>query len=550
MNRFNNIIIVVSFYLNSFYSIILCSKVFSFMFVFWITFASCLKAQSDSIQFKTFYFENGQKSSEGYVIHNVPVGVWKNYYESGVLKSQGKRLNNKPDSTWLFYNEFGILTNQVFFIQGVKDSLEIKFSNDGFMMSQEYYKQGKKEGFSYYYTDRFLSKKAFYKEDKMSGYAYEYNKKGDITSILNYNNGFIKTRDPINRLNSEGKKEGKWVEFYDCPNPCNQFFKIKREGRYINGLKNGYFKEYELNGDVISTLLYRDDVLVEDVNTEQIEVKTEYFKSAKVKSLKGYKRGVLEGNSVEFDSLGHMVSAEVYKNGILASKGGIFDSLGLRDGAWKDFYPDGSLKSEGTYKHGLKYGNWLFYHENGQKSQTGAYGDQELPKGQWIWYYENGQLKRQENFLNGLEEGQLVEYNDTNLLINQGAFVEGLKDGPWLHISGDYREEGEYALGERTGEWTEYYISTGNISFKGSYSDGIPIDKHTWYYPNGVHMLEGKYEAGVRTGDWKRFNEQALEILTITYEDGNEIRINGVKVKPKSVDDFNIDEFKIMDKVH
>jgi antitoxin component YwqK of YwqJK toxin-antitoxin module len=519
------------------------------IFLFWTVSCHEMYSQNDSILFKRFYHSNGAVSSEGFIKNDLPVGVWKNYYENTMLKSLGKRLNNKPDSIWMFYNEFGVLLNEVFFKNGIKNGLDIKYSSDGFILSKEFFVDGKKEGFSYYYQNQLITRKVFYQNDVISGYAYEYSKKGEINAVLSYTNGFIKIRDQINRLNSEGKKEGKWIDFYECLEPCSTFFKVHKEGRYLEGLKNGYFKEFDRKGELISTLLYRNDSLVKDVDLEQIDVRVEYYSNALVKSRKGYKRDVLEGNSMEFNQDGTMSKGEVYKNGVLVAQGGIFDSLGLRHGPWKLFYSNGTIQAEGTYKNGLKYGDWSYYHSNNQLSQKGSYGEKELPKGTWIWYYENGSIIRKERFKNGLEEGELLEYNDTNLLVTQGTFMEGQKDGDWMHISGDYKMTGSFISDEMDGEWIHTYLSNNNLAFKGRFSDGIPVDKHTWYHPNGKRMLEGVYEAGERMGDWRRFDENGIETLIITYDAGNEVKINGVKVKPQSTEDFSIDDYKIMDSI-
>ena len=40
-------------------------------------------------EFKVFFYNNGQKSSEGFLEQGKPNGYWKNYYETGILKSEG-----------------------------------------------------------------------------------------------------------------------------------------------------------------------------------------------------------------------------------------------------------------------------------------------------------------------------------------------------------------------------------------------------------------------------------------------------------------------------
>ena len=64
---------------------------------------------------------------------------------------------------------------------------------------------------------------------------------------------------------------------------------------------------------------------------------------------------------------------------------GLLDSLGRRNGDWKLYYADGTLKSEGKFVNGLKEGGWKFYYINGKSLQTGSYMN-DLPTGEWKWY--------------------------------------------------------------------------------------------------------------------------------------------------------------------
>jgi hypothetical protein len=43
---------------------------------------------------------------------------------------------------------------------------------------------------------------------------------------------------------------------------------------------------------------------------------------------------------------------------------------------------------------------------------------------------------------------------------------------------------------------------------------------------------EGKYGAGLAQGDFIHYNENGFPVMTITYRDGVEVRIDGVRVPP------------------
>ena len=43
--------------------------------------------------YNTFYFQNGNVSSEGILKDGKPIGYWKTYYDNGQIKSEGNRKN-------------------------------------------------------------------------------------------------------------------------------------------------------------------------------------------------------------------------------------------------------------------------------------------------------------------------------------------------------------------------------------------------------------------------------------------------------------------------
>ena len=64
-----------------------------------------------------------------------------------------------------------------------------------------------------------------------------------------------------------------------------------------------------------------------------------------------------------------------------------------------EYYPNGKIKEEGTYKDGEKDEKWTYWHENGQKKSEGTYKDGETD-GLWTKWHENGQKKVEATFNN------------------------------------------------------------------------------------------------------------------------------------------------------
>ncbi|UTW68029.1 hypothetical protein KFE94_07920 [bacterium SCSIO 12643] len=479
--------------------------------------------------YNVFYYPNGQKSSEGYFKDGKPEGFWKNYYESGILKSEGNRKFHELDSIWLFYYENGLLREKVNYENSKKSGKSFIYSEEGFLITQSTYINDTLQGKSFdYFQD--LARPEFekpYKDGVLEGRGYQYGRDGRIVAIMTYEKGVIKSSQAINKYNSKNEKVGLWIEYYDdLPDD-----KIKKlEGRYKNGLKNGYFREYDKKGVQLSTIKYVNGQVVENAaELMAVDLVREFYPNASVKWEKTYLGSQPNGIWKKYDTGGVVVETIIYKAGIKIGEG-IIDSAGVKQGKWKEYYTDGQLRGEGEYKDGARIGPWKFYHANGKLEQKGKYRKGGKPHGLWVWYYENGATKREETYINGKEDGELVEYDEEGEILKQGEYIEGLKEGEWVVNTGDYIEKGNYVEGMMHGPWLGTYKSTGKKAFEGEYLEDEPNGKHTYYYPSGRKMLEGKYELGMKIGDWKRYDETGLILLTVRYRNGKAERLSGKKI--------------------
>lgn len=63
----------------------------------------------------------------------------------------------------------------------------------------------------------------------------------------------------------------------------------------------------------------------------------------------------------------------------------------------RDFYPEGTLKSESEVKEGKRHGRYREYYENGKLKLRGKYANNQ-PKGTWKYYTEEGKFERKEKY--------------------------------------------------------------------------------------------------------------------------------------------------------
>lgn len=478
----------------------------------------------DSLVFTTYYYEGGAKSSAGYLLDGKPEGYWRSYYRNGNLKAEGNRKNYQLDSVWIFYNENGQKTAEIPYDQGVKNGM-VRSYEEGVLIKEEPYVSGDLQGWvRYYYDSGELEKEVPYADNKAEGTGFLYARNGRVIAILTYKGNRLIRKQGINRLDDQEQKQGLWITFYPNRN-------IKTEGPYVNDLKNGYWKYYKPNGDLIRVEKWSMGELQEgatEVNKVEIR-RTIDPQSGKLATKGAYRDGVPVGVHRAYNEEGEVISAKIYEDGIVLSEG-IIDEKGRKQGPWKFFYRDGSLRAEGAYSNDLKIGRWRYLFRNGDVEQIGNYLRGE-PDGLWTWYFEEGAILRQEEYAMGLEDGLSVEYNDSGAVIAQGEYIGGYKEGPWFHQLNDHREEGAYFEGARNGIWKHYYLSNGQLRFQGAYENGLKTGDFIWYFPSGQVERRGSYIADKKEGIWEYFNKAGQRIITIEYENGAEIRYNGERIK-------------------
>lgn len=498
-------------------------KTLSLIFFIFL-YLNSLFAQDDTTK-QVYYFPGGQKSSEGLMYQGKPLGYWKAYYENGNIKSEGNRKNFDLDGVWKFYNEKGDLIRSISYKNGLKDGFTRIYDDSSNLLREEHYEQDVLNGKSreYYKGDSVVNWVIPYDQGSKDGTAFEYARDGRIITIVEYNHGFVKKKEEINRKNNLGK-QGTWREFYTEGT-------LHIESRYKNNILHGYYKEYDKDGKLITALLYIDGIVQE--NPEELallDIRKGYYENGQVKWEGTYNYlGEKEGTFKSYEDNGDLKDAAVYSKGILLAKGKL-NKEGERIEEWIFFYPDSALRAKGEYKDGLRFGLWVFYHNNGKLEQKGKYVKDEKPHGDWIWYYPNGQVWREEGFWKGKEDGLATEYSDTGSVVSKGQYIDGKKDGPWYYEMGDHKEEGNYLEGKRDGEWI-YTYQNGKISFKGSYVNGEPDGKHLYYYPSGRLMREEIYERGYEEGIWRTYDDEGNLLLTSQWEGGKEVKLDKRKVK-------------------
>lgn len=346
--------------------------------------------------------------------------------------------------------------------------------------------------------------------------------------------GYWKTYHTNGKIKSEGNRKNFQLDstwkFY------NEQGKLSLEYTYREGKKTGPVKTYGSDGKLISEETYASNI--------KHGSSYEYYPNGKVQKVVPFKEGLEEGIGYEYDSTGVITSIITYKAGHTLSTERINrrDVNGLKQGLWKEFWPNGKVKSEGRYLNDKKHGYFKEYNEVGNlivatKWENGVLVENppELAKIETVTtYYPNGRVKEVGNYKDGYPEGVFRQYDTLGkivssevykdgVLIGKGIFDEkGREQGHWkeYHETGELKAEGDYLNGVRINDWTFFYPD-GKIDQKGKYDvRGRPIGTWKWYYENGQLLREEQYSEGVRNGTLIEYDENGNIITQGEYIDG------------------------------
>jgi antitoxin component YwqK of YwqJK toxin-antitoxin module len=242
-----------------------------------------------------------------------------------------------------------------------------------------------------------------------------------------------------------------------------------------------------------------------------------------------FRNDVPVGIHREYGKDGKVVNAYIYNDNGLKLSEGIVDDAGNRNGKWKDLYANGKIQAEGQFTDNRRSGLWKFYTTDDKVEQTG-YFNNGRPDGAWKWYYENGSLLREEEYFQGKRDGACTEYSVTGEIIAQGQYSDGEKNGEWKYKAENFNEDGKYLTGLKDGLWKSYYTN-GKLMFKGNFIQGNPDGPQSFYYEDGRIKEEQNFQMGIREKTWKKYDEEGIPVIVITYKNDVEISINGVRIK-------------------
>ena len=90
--------------------------------------------------------------------------------------------------------------------------------------------------------------------------------------------------------------------------------------------------------------------------------------------------------------LKNVLHTKYFDNGLKRQEGNTFN--GNKEGKWIEWYENGQIKKEETFKDNIWHGKHSYWYESGQKMRESRDVNGEY-EGMWVSWYENGQKWKQ-----------------------------------------------------------------------------------------------------------------------------------------------------------
>ncbi len=572
--------------------------------------------------FKSFH-ENNNVKRTGFFINGIENGLFKEFDENNHLTAEYSKKDgeyNGPLKTFYPNNQ---LKKKGTYLKGVENGNFVEYAIDGSIQVEYSMLNGENNGLFKFYENQKLSYSLTYVNGILNGPKTEYyysqedghlilKQYGDF--VNDNKNGIWKfyiIENNKERLLSQityldGLKHGKFQDvqgdslvFGNYKNeklngPYKVYLDFARmltggiirtdtsnltlicEGNYIDGLKSGYWKNYDITGTLINEGPYSTDLKTGTWRyyyTNYSDGKNGRLPySGKLYLSENYSNGKLNGNSTRYSyiykekylcsksennskpvdsctrlNFTKILESSNYLNDKLNGAYEIRDSLNLvlnkgnyandiKSGEWFERFYDTDIDNQpyfiyykGTYLDGKKTGRWIKYYTEGDIAETFTYKDGKL-NGECVEFNSFNKPRKVKQFLSGVLQTFIVYDSLGNNPIRKFEIYD-IKPNGYKCKRIDFFEEGSVSQ--------EYWLI----------EDGVINDQlfDIVFYLKAGKSSDGSN--GYRDGDFKHLNLKSEPITTGKYLKDNKIGLwsyyfydQNVKIQSNYVDGVKQDE--------
>ena len=95
------------------------------------------------------------------------------------------------------------------------------------------------------------------------------------------------------------------------------------------------------------------------------------------------------------------------------------------DGPYEDYYPNGKVRGDGTFKNNKVEGLFTIYYDEGQILKEFQFSDGKR-NGKMNWYFKNGKLKVLGYYKDDKQDGPYKYYNENGQLELEETYKDGI----------------------------------------------------------------------------------------------------------------------------
>lgn len=267
--------------------------------------------------------------------------------------------------------------------------------------------------------------------------------------------------DTINRIDGEGKKQGKWILYGKTkPGTCYKPEQEVEKGAYQDNRKTGIWIEFFCNGNMKNKLTFN--------NGRPDGYAIMYHENGKISEEGNWKVNRWVGNYKLY-----------YDNGQVQHEF-VFNTSGKREGAQKYYYENGQVAIEGNFANGKESGVIKEYHENGDIKAEKNYQDGNVDVNSIKTYEPKKPLPK---------KSDIPAENAPKIVLQKD---EAPNDAAALKKGGPIILNGQHTL----------YNKNKQITKDGNFVNNVFMDGKAYFYnENGILTRVAVYKNGIYVGD-------------------------------------------------
>lgn len=310
-----------------------------------------------------------------------------------------------------------------------------------------------------------------YKEGRKNGKAKEYYPNGTLRFEDTYDNGalvFRKEHSPqcSETYNDEPKTDLPLSKTYPKSCDASEYFE-KRDftntnDKFTTRKTTDDCRIYHKGGEIIAKEVFAPDgSVIDSIGLVPDGIVKEFYDNGQLKLEETYKNGKPNGVRKKYDEVGRLWAEETYVNGKLNGIVRVYN-----------YFKDKVFEEEAYFENDKLNGTRKTYYPNGRISVEENYSNARF-EGPRKSYYENGQTATEEFYKNGKLDGMRIHYYDNGSLWSEERYIAGLLEGVKkdYYTSGQLRFEEFYKNGKLEGKRI-FYFETGNVMYEELYSGG------------------------------------------------------------------------------